>query len=166
MRVVRQQLPLKRFVSLSVNQLDTDLDLATVPQKAALDERVYTELFCDFLGRQLAVPVPFRRLPRCNPKISNLRKLCDQDVLQAINVIVLLRITSQVAQRQHREGPDVVNFRSVIPGRPRPKGGQQAQHDYCGDAHQQTAMQSGRVRWREMVRQIALLDLGDEAVAL
>jgi hypothetical protein len=80
--------------------------------------------------------------------------------------MVVLRVASQVAQWQHGERTDVPYLLHVVPGRTPPKGRQRAQNNYDGDAHQQPEAKCARGWQCEIIRKIALLDFGDEPVAL
>ena len=89
------------FVCPASDELDRHLDNAAHAQHTALDQGVHTQFVSDVLQRQLAVTVAFCRLPRRHPQPTYLRKLGNQDVLQTLGVISLLRVTGQVAQGKH-----------------------------------------------------------------
>ena len=133
------------IVAPAVDKLDCHLDRAAFPQQAALDQGVHAQFAGDIGRGQLAVPVAFRGLPGRNPQAGELRKLRYQEVLDAVDVVVLLRVSGQVAQRQHRERADRLSLRSLMRRCTEPENAHDDQRDHRGSGQEQASVRGSRV---------------------
>ena len=97
--LARMALCPKMCIALAVNQLDSHLDLIAFPQQASHDQRVHAQLASNVGRGEFAVAIAFRGLPRRDSYPGELRKLSNQEVLEAVDVVVLFRVTGQVIER-------------------------------------------------------------------